>query len=98
MVDVPGWRESLLEPLEAGIKRLFPDYGSPVISVVRLSGTIGRVSRFQSGLTLSIIAPLLKKAFAIKAAPAGGALLQLPRGLPFPPPPVLQHLPDPARE
>jgi signal peptide peptidase SppA len=82
MTDVPGWRESLLEPLEAGIKRLFPDYGSPIIPVVRLSGTIGRVSRFQSGLTLSVLAPLLKKAFAIKAAPTVAIIINSPGGSP----------------
>lgn len=82
MTDATGWRESLLEPLEAGIKRLFPDYGSPIIPVVRLSGTIGRVSRFQSGLTLSVLAPLLKKAFAIKAAPAVALIINSPGGSP----------------
>lgn len=72
----------MLEPFEAGIKRLFPDYGSPIIPVVRLSGTIGRVSRFQSGLTLSVLAPLLKKAFAIKAAPAVALIINSPGGSP----------------
>ena len=49
---------------------------------MRLSGTIGRVSRFQSGLTLASVAPLLKKAFAIKAAPAVALVINSPGGSP----------------
>src|ERR1044072_5822868 len=82
MADGPGWRERLFEPFEAGIKRLFPDYGSPIIPVVRLSGTIGRVSRFQSGLTLSGLAPLPKKAFAVNAAAAVPLIINSPGGSP----------------
>ena len=72
----------MLEPIEAGLKRLFPDYGSPIVPVVRISGTIGRVSRFQSGLSLSSLAPLLKRAFAIKAAPAVALVINSPGGSP----------------
>jgi signal peptide peptidase SppA len=82
MTDVPSWRESVLEPIEAGIKRLFPNYGSPLVPVVRLSGTIGRVSRFQSGLTLAGVAPLLKRAFAITTAPAVALVINSPGGSP----------------
>ena len=78
MTDVPSWRQGLLEPIEAGLKRLFPDYGSPIVPVVRISGTIGRVSRFQSGLSQSSLAPLLKRAFAIKAAPAVALVITPP--------------------
>jgi signal peptide peptidase SppA len=82
MSDNPTWRESVLEPIEAGLKRIFPDYGAPLIPVVRLSGAIGRVSRFQSGLTLAGIAPLLKKAFAIRAAPSVALVVNSPGGSP----------------
>ena len=61
---------------------MFPGYGAPVVPVVRLSGTIGRVSRFQSGLTLASVAPLLKKAFAVKAAPAVALSMNSPGGSP----------------
>jgi signal peptide peptidase SppA len=72
----------VLDPIEAGIKRLFPDYGSPLIPVVRLSGVIGRVARFQSGMSLAIVAPLLKKAFSFKAAPAVALIINSPGGSP----------------
>ncbi len=82
MTDIPSWRTSVFEPIEAGIRRLFPDYGSPIVPVVRLSGTIGRVSRFQSGLSLAGVAPLLKKAFAVKTAPAVALIINSPGGSP----------------
>jgi signal peptide peptidase SppA len=82
MSENPTWRESVLEPIEAGLKRIFPDYGAPIVPVVRLSGAIGRVSRFQSGLTLASVAPLLRKAFAIRTAPAVALLVNSPGGAP----------------
>jgi len=82
MTDTTSWHSSLTDPLQAGMKRLFPDYGAPVVPVVRLSGTIGRVSRFQSGLSLSVVAPVLKKAFAMKAAPAVALVINSPGGSP----------------
>jgi len=82
MSEVPGFRQGVLEPMQAGLKRLFPSYGSPIVPVVRISGMIGRVSRFQSGLSLSTLAPLLKRAFAIKAAPAVALAINSPGGSP----------------
>ncbi len=72
----------MLEPIEAGLKRVFPDYGAPVVPVVRLSGAIGRVSRFQSGLTLAAVAPLLRKAFGMRSAPAVALIVNSPGGAP----------------
>jgi signal peptide peptidase SppA len=83
MANEPNWRETVLEPMGAGLQRLFPGYGAPVIPVVQLSGTIGRVSRFRSsGLTISSVAPLLRKAFAIKQAPAVALVINSPGGSP----------------
>ena len=82
MSDNPSWRESVFEPIETGLKRIFPNYGTPIVPVVRLSGTIGRVSRFQSGMTLAAVAPLLRRAFAIKAAPAVALIINSPGGSP----------------
>jgi signal peptide peptidase SppA len=82
MSETPTWRGSVLEPLQAGLKQLFPGYGSPIVPVVRLSGTIGRISRFQSGITLASVAPLLKRAFGIKAAPAVALIVNSPGGSP----------------
>lgn len=72
----------MFEPIAAGLSRLFPDYGAPVVPVVRLSGAIGRVSRFQSGLTLASASPLLRKAFAIRSAPAVALIVNSPGGSP----------------
>ena len=82
MSDTPSWRQSVLEPMEGALKRIFPEYGAPIVPVIRLSGTIGRVSRFQSGLSLASVAPLLKKAFAITAAPAVALIVNSPGGSP----------------
>jgi signal peptide peptidase SppA len=82
MASEPNWRESVVEPMQASLKRLFPGYGAPIVPVVRLAGTIGRVARFQSGLTLAGVAPLLKKAFAIKPAPAVALVVNSPGGSP----------------
>ena len=72
-------REYLPEP----IRRLLPGgEPTPLIPVVRLSGVIGQVSRFRSGLSLSAVAPLLKKAFSIKAAPAVVLIVDSPGGSP----------------
>jgi signal peptide peptidase SppA len=76
------WKKDVIKPVEAGLKRMFPGYGAPVVPVVRLSGTIGRISRFQPGLTLSSVAPALKKAFAIKAAPLVAISINSPGGSP----------------
>ena len=72
----------MLEPIQSGLRRLFPDYGSPIVPVVRLSGAIGRVSRFQSGLSVAGVGPLLKKAFSIKGAPAIALCVNSPGGSP----------------
>jgi signal peptide peptidase SppA len=72
----------MVEPMQAGLRRFFPGYQTPIVPVVRLSGTIGKISRFQSGLTLSGVAPLLKKAFALKQAPAVALIVNSPGGSP----------------
>jgi signal peptide peptidase SppA len=82
MTYEPNWRESVLDPVQTGLKRLFPGYQAPIVPVVRLSGTIGKVARFQSGLTLAGVAPLLKKAFAVKPAPAVALIINSPGGSP----------------
>ncbi len=82
MSDNPTWRGSVLEPIEGAIKRVFPKFGAPIVPVVRLSGAIGRVSRFQSGLTLAGVAPLLRRAFSIGAAPAVALIVNSPGGSP----------------
>ncbi len=82
MANEPNWRESVVAPVQARLKQLFPGYGAPVVPAVRLAGTIGRVSRFQSGLTLAAVAPLLKKAFDLQPAPAVALVINSPGGSP----------------
>ena len=82
MSDAPSWRRSVIDPIHTGLKRLFPGYGSPIIPVVRMSGTIGRISRFQAGMSLSGVAPLLKKAFDVRQAPAVALVISSPGGSP----------------
>jgi signal peptide peptidase SppA len=78
-------RSSMLESLWDGVNRLIPGYegrNAPVVPVVRLSGMIGKITRFRPGLTLASVAPLLKKAFSIKAAPAVALVIDSPGGSP----------------
>ena len=82
MTSEPNAKSGLLGSMQAGLRRVFPGFQTPVVPVVRLSGTIGRVSRFQSGLTLAGVAPLLKKAFAVKTAPAVAISINSPGGSP----------------
>jgi signal peptide peptidase SppA len=82
MADTPTWRDSVIEPIANGLKRIFPHYAEPLVPIVRLTGTIGRISRFQPGLSIASVAPLLKKAFAIRAAPAVVLIVNSPGGSP----------------
>ena len=75
----------MLERVADALRRVFPWLArgsAPLVPVVRLTGTIGKISRFQSGLTLSSVAPLLRKAFAVKAAPAVAIVIDSPGGSP----------------
>ena len=74
----------MFESLPDGLKRLVPGLGAsaPVVPVVRLSGMIGKIARFRPGLTLASVAPLLKKAFGVKAAPAIALVIDSPGGSP----------------
>ena len=75
----------MLESLRDGVNRLIPGHearSAPLVPVVRLSGTIGKLARFRPGLTLASVAPLLKKAFSIKNAPAVALVIDSPGGSP----------------
>ena len=74
----------MLDRLPEGLRRLIPGAGkgAAVIPVVRLHGTIGKVSRFRGGLTLSSVAAALKKAFGVKNAPAVALVIDSPGGSP----------------
>ena len=53
---------------------------SPVVPVVRLSGVIGSVMPLRPGLSLSVCAPMLERAFSIKGAKAVAIILNSPGG------------------
>jgi signal peptide peptidase SppA len=55
---------------------------SPPVPVVRLSGTIGRVGRLRTGITLGVAAPMLNRAFSVRAAPAVAIVVDSPGGSP----------------
>jgi signal peptide peptidase SppA len=82
MMDETRRNGGVLDVLSGAYRRLFPGGEAPLIPVVRLAGTIGKLSRFQSGLTLTSVAPLLKKAFSVKAAPAVVVVIDSPGGSP----------------
>jgi signal peptide peptidase SppA len=53
---------------------------SPVVPVVRLSGPIGAVMPFRSGLAMSSVAPLLERAFSVPGAKAVALVINSPGG------------------
>lgn len=59
---------------------LSPFKGGTVVPVVRVSGAIGAAVRFQRGVTLESLAAPLKKAFAIRSAPAVAIVINSPGG------------------
>jgi signal peptide peptidase SppA len=73
----------VLDSFADRVKGLFTGgKAAPVVPVVRLTGTIGKLSRFRSGLTLSSVAPVLKKAFSMKSAPVVALVIDSPGGSP----------------
>lgn len=62
------------------LRRIFGS-GGPVIPVVRLHGTIAAEQR-PGRLNIASVAPLLKRAFAIKSAPAVAIVVNSPGGSP----------------
>jgi signal peptide peptidase SppA len=75
----------VIENIVETVRKIIPGAGgeaAPVIPVVRLAGAIGKVSRLQSGLSLATTAGPLKKAFAIKSAPAVALIIDSPGGSP----------------
>ncbi|MBU0724083.1 MAG: S49 family peptidase [Alphaproteobacteria bacterium] len=54
----------------------------PIVPVVRLSGVIGQVGPMRAGLTISLVAPLLERAFSIRKAKAVAIIVNSPGGSP----------------
>ena len=81
MADQESTGNRLATFVSDAYRRVFPGANAPLVPVVRLAGTIGKLSRFQSGLTLASVAPLLKKAFAMKP-PAVALIVDSPGGSP----------------
>ena len=75
----------MIQNIVESVRQIIPGAGgeaAPVIPVVRLAGAIGKAGRFQSGLSLATMAGPLKKAFAIKSAPAVALIVDSPGGSP----------------
>ena len=66
--------------LRSFFKRLMGQSG-PIIPVVRLQGVIAADQR-PGRLNIETVAPLLKRAFAIKSAPAVAIIVSSPGGSP----------------
>ncbi|MDE2377423.1 S49 family peptidase [Bradyrhizobium sp.] len=73
----PGLMDKLMDYLPA---RFRP--GAAVVPVVRLSGTIGSVTPLRPGLTLSGVARMLERAFAVRNARAVALVINSPGGSP----------------
>jgi signal peptide peptidase SppA len=73
----PGFIERLLGFVPARLRR-----GTAVIPVVRLSGVIGAVTPLRPGMSLSGVARMLERAFAVKNAKAVALVINSPGGSP----------------
>ncbi|HEX2256919.1 MAG TPA: S49 family peptidase [Afifellaceae bacterium] len=74
-----------MDALQDRIHSLLPSVRArraPPIPVIRLAGTIGKVTRFRAGLTLASVAGPLRKAFSVKHAPAVAIVIDSPGGTP----------------
>lgn len=68
-----------------GLKRFLPPRlrgDVPVVPVVRLSGVIGAVTPLRQGMTLSGVARILERAFAVRGARAVAIVVNSPGGSP----------------
>ena len=54
----------------------------PTVALVRLSGVIGNIGRFQQGMNLASVSDIIKKAFALKNAKAVALSINSPGGSP----------------
>src|SRR6187200_2579954 len=73
----PSLIDRLMEWIPARLRR-----GAAVVPVVRLSGLIGAVTPLRPGMTLSGVARMLERAFAMKNAKAVALVINSPGGSP----------------
>ena len=76
---------SLLNRLPKPILRLLPRRWrrqDPAVAVVRLSGVIGAVMPFRTGLSMASAAPVLERAFAMRGTKAVAIVVNSPGGSP----------------
>jgi signal peptide peptidase SppA len=74
---VPGLIDRLMDFVPARLRR-----GVPVVPVVRLSGVIGAVTPLRPGMSLTGVAKMLERAFAMKNAKAVALMINSPGGSP----------------
>src|SRR5690349_21070198 len=75
---------SLFSILPARLQFLVPNryrtYRDPIVPVLRLSGAIGAVMPFRSGLAMSNVAAMLERAFSVPGAQAVALVVNSPGG------------------
>jgi signal peptide peptidase SppA len=75
---------SLFSILPARLQFLVPNryrtYRDPIVPVLRLSGAIGAVMPFRSGLAMSNVAAMLERAFSVPGAQAVALVINSPGG------------------
>ncbi|NNC00807.1 S49 family peptidase, partial [Corallococcus exiguus] len=74
---------SLIQSLPVSVQRFLPSRfrsTHPIVPVVRLSGAIGVAMPLRTGLSISSVAPLLDRAFAVPGAKAVSLIVNSPGG------------------
>ncbi len=74
-------RTNILGPLRAVLPKAWTTSGT-LIPVIRLSGTIGMATPLRQGMSLSVMAGVIERAFSVKDSPAVAVLVNSPGGSP----------------
>lgn len=62
------------------LPRRYRSYRHPIVPVMRLSGAIGAVTPFRTGLAMANVAPMLERAFSVPGAKAVAIVINSPGG------------------
>jgi len=74
-------RIRLLSPIEALLPKSWTRAGT-LIPVIRLNGTIGMATPLRQGMSLSVMAGVIERAFSLKDSPAVAVVVNSPGGSP----------------
>ncbi len=90
-------RSNIFGPLRAVLPEAWTAAGT-LIPVIRLTGTIGMATPLRQGLSLSVVAGIIERAFSFKDSPAVAVIVNSPGGSPVQSRLIYQRIRDLAQE